>query len=137
MSKEGKYSDILNMPRHESKTHPHMSLYDRAAQFAPFAALTGLDDAMDETARKTDGKIEYGEDYSELLNEKFLILKENFAQKPKVSITYFVPDERKEGGSYRTFLGTISKIDEYGKKFVTDDGTVIPFGNVSEINFQE
>ena len=137
MSKENKYADILNVPRHESKTHPHMSLYDRAAQFAPFAALTGLDDAMDETARRTDGKIEYGEDHSELLNEKFLILKENLAQKPKVEIVYFVPDERKAGGSYRSFVGTVAKIDEYGRKFIADGGTVIPFDDVSEINFQE
>ncbi len=123
-----KYDDIINLPHHRSKTHPHRALIDRAAQFAPFAALTGYGDAIDETARLTDGRPNLDEQQLAELNERLL----KIMAKPNtvVSITYFVPDEKKEGGRYKQAEGTIKKIDEIAKVIVTDRGERIPIENI-------
>ncbi|MCD8005221.1 MAG: hypothetical protein LUE91_06155, partial [Oscillospiraceae bacterium] len=94
------YSDIINLPHHVSATRPHMSMHDRAAQFSPFAALTGYDAAVKETARLTDQRAELDDDMKEKLSERINLLQENLAAAPAVEITYFIPDERKEGGAY-------------------------------------
>ena len=94
------YDDIINLPHHVSTRHPQMSMYDRAAQFSPFAALTGYDDAIQETGRLTEQKIELDEETLEKLDERFQILQEHLGEQPEVRFTYFKPDERKEGGAY-------------------------------------
>lgn len=108
-----RYDDIMDLPHPASRTHPRMSIRNRAAQFAPFAALTGYEAAIRETARITDEKIELDENQREILDEKLLILKEHLKESPEVTITRFKPDERKEGGAYVTESGIIKKIDFY------------------------
>ena len=105
------YSDIIHLPHHVSKTHPQMSMHDRAAQFSPFAALTGYDSAILETARLTEEKITLNEDMQELLDIKFQQLLEHLSEKPLISITFFCPDKRKQGGSYVSASGTVKKLD--------------------------
>ncbi len=107
------YADILHLPHPVSRTHPRMSLYDRAAQFAPFAALAGYDEMVGEEARLTDAKIEPGESDLEVLNQKFRLLAEALGRgtHPRVTITHFVPDPLKAGGSYQTVTERIRRID--------------------------
>lgn len=114
------YADIIDLPHHQSETRPHMSLYDRAAQFAPFAALSGYDDMVVETARLTDSEIELSDSEIELINgviAEIHRLTESGAH-PAVSLTYFIPDQYKQGGSYEPFNGIIKKIDPVGKKLI-------------------
>lgn len=126
-----KYEDIINLPHPVSKKHPRMSLYDRAAQFSPFAALTGHNAAIIETARLTEKKIRQSEDAISILNEKLHIITENPGA--EVTITYFLPDDRKEGGAYVIHTGAVKKIDRYENAVVMTDGTVIPVEDISEI----
>ena len=109
----GPYDDIINLPHHQSKTHPHMSLHDRAAQFAPFAALTGYDDMVRETGRLTEAETDLSEDDREALDRKISMIASALAggQHPSVTVTCFVPDEKKEGGSYKSVSGQVKKID--------------------------
>ena len=108
------YGDIIDKPHWQSPTRPHMSLYDRAAQFAPFAALTGYDDMITEEARLVDNKIELDNTEIEIINQKLEILADSISngEKPEVSITYFVPDLLKNGGKYETVTEVIKKIDK-------------------------
>ena len=126
------YDDIINHKPHVSPTHPPMPRIDRAAQFAPFAALTGYGDAIDETARITDVRPDLDEQQLAELNERLL----QIMAKPDtvVCITYFVPDERKAGGRYEQAEGTIKKIDEIAKGIVTDCGERIPIENIVELS---
>lgn len=128
-----KYDDIINLPNPTSKNHPRMSLYDRAAQFSPFAALTGHDDAIRETARLTDERMEPNEDTLNRLNEQLNVIKNNIGQKEAVSITYFVPDDRKTGGAYVTHSGFVKRIDEYERTIIMTDKTKIPIEYISMI----
>ena len=107
----GKYDDIINMSHHVSKRHPQMSLEARSAQFAPFAALTGYEDAVSETGRLTSDKIELSEDERVILDRKLKIIQDNIAEEPSVFITYFIPDIFKEGGSYVTINCNLKRID--------------------------
>ena len=120
------YEDIINMPRPVSKKRRPMPILNRAAQFAPFAALTGYDDAVEETARLTGSKIELEEYEKEEIGRQLYLIKEDIKNKPEVSITYFVPDELKDGGEYVSFKGCVKKIDELNQVVVTDDGLKIP-----------
>ena len=126
-----KYDDIINLPHHVSKKHPQMSLHDRAAQFSPFAALTGHKAAINETARLTDEKQILSEDVIAKLNEQ--LNKENIGTNPIVTITYFVPDDKKSGGAYISNTGVVKKINEYNHTVVLTDKTVIPIEQISEI----
>lgn len=128
-----KYDDIINLPHHVSKKHPQMSLHDRAAQFSPFAALTGHKAAINETARLTDEKQILSEDVIAKLNEQLNLIKENISSNPIVTITYFVPDDRKSGGAYISNTGVVKKINEYNHTVVLTDKTVIPIEQISEI----
>jgi hypothetical protein len=110
-----------------------MSRIDRAAQFAPFAALTGYGAAVEETARLTEGLTELDETARALLNEKLRMLADFLDSEPQISITYFRPDERKTGGSYVTVSGTIKMVDEYARTVVMTDQTVIPMEHIREI----
>lgn len=110
-----KYDNIINLPHHVSKTRKPMSLYNRAAQFAPFAALTGYDDAIKETARLTEQKIELSDELKNMLNQKIKLIIENIKLQPEVVITYFVHDNKKSGGVYKTISGNVKRIDEVEK----------------------
>ena len=129
----GKYDDIINLPHHTSPRHPRMSMRDRAAQFAPFSALTGYGDTIDETARLTDGKISLTEDAKALLDMKQRLLAERLHTCPEVTVTYFVPDARKSGGSYHTFTGRLKRIDEAEKVLLFLDGKSVKIKDVLSI----
>ena len=130
---KSKYEDIIDLPHHVSYRHPRMSRIDRAAQFAPFEALTGYGAAVEETARLTEGLTELDETARALLNEKLRMLADFLDSEPQISITYFRPDERKTGGSYVTVSGTIKMVDEYARTVVMTDQTVIPMEHIREI----
>ena len=104
------YDDIIHLPRHVSKRHPQMSLYNRAAQFAPFSALTGYGAAIAETARQTSPKIEMMEDDRQFMDRKLSILTTCLEEEPTITITYFQPDGRKDGGQYLTITGVVKAI---------------------------
>ena len=127
----GKYDDIINLPHHESTRHPKMPALDRAVQFLPFAALPGHDAAIRETARYTDNRAELDEIRKKEL--ELQLLRVQLAQKPQVSITYFVPDAKKAGGAYFTITGTIQKIDENQYQVIMENGTVIQVNDIYEI----
>lgn len=130
---ERDYNDIINLPHHVSKKHPQMSLLDRAAQFSPFAALTGHEDAINETARLVDEKIILDEDEKAILDGKLQEIKAHLSEEPKVSVTYFKPDALKQGGSYETVCGGVKKIDEYVGKLVLENGVEIAFDNLVHV----
>ena len=130
------YDDIINLPHHVSTRHPQMSMYDRAAQFSPFAALTGHDAAIKETERLTEDWVELDEDSKELLDEKLQMIREHLDEKPEVTFTYFEPDERKQGGAYRTIAGKVKKIDEYEHRILLEDGTVLIMEHLFSIEFE-
>lgn len=134
LTNKHEYDDIIALPHHVSSTHPPMPVSDRAAQFSPFAALTGYDEAVKETARLTERRIELDEGVRELLNEKLLILHKCRIERPQVTITCFVPDATKEGGVYRDFTGTVKKVDEYRHIVIMHDGPEIPVEDISGID---
>lgn len=128
---EDNYSDIINLPHPEPpQRHQRMSMMARAAQFAPFAALTGHDDAIAETARLTDSQIELDGVLNDELNEAFAQLQERIDSHPEVEVTHFVPDTRKQGGSYRTITGTVKRLDFDTHHLVMTGGIAIPIANV-------
>lgn len=125
-----KYNNIINLPHHQSATRKRMSNYDRAAQFAPFAALTGHDEAIKETARLTDDCFELGEDKLNDLSAKIQFLADKLPEQPEITVTYFLPDERKSGGSYVDKTGVVRLIDEYERKLIFYDGDRIEIDRV-------
>lgn len=134
-----KYDHLINQPRPAS-LRPTMSAVDRAAQFSAFAALVGLDEQMDETARLVDSKIELSEDEIEILNRKFQYLAQRLNEdekRPQVKVCYFVPDERKEGGAYVTKVGTVKRIDEVFFKLLFTDGAEICVSDILDFNITE
>ena len=130
----GKYEDIINLPHHVSTTRPQMSMMDRAAQFSPFAALTGYDAAIKETGRLTDEKIEIDEEALTALNMRYQLLIDALDEEPEVEITYFKPDERKAGGEYVTATGAVIKVDDFERLITMQDGTKIPMDDVLSID---
>lgn len=129
-----KYKDMLHLPHPVSPTHPRMALQDRAAQFSPFAALTGYDDALKETARLTDRFIELDEDRKQEIDRQISYLQQHRGEEITVKITYFVPDVRKDGGAYNTLEGCVQKIDENSRS-LRIQGTEIPVERIYEIDF--
>lgn len=132
--KDSKYAAIINLPHHQSETRPHMSNYDRAAQFSPFAALTGYGDAVSETARLTDTKIELDDYGLDMLNQRLNIIQENIKEKPEVFVTYFIADKKKSGGSYTTISGTVKRIDEFERLVIMKGDRKIPIEDILEIS---
>ena len=128
-----RYNEIINLPHHVSKTRPQMPMSDRAAQFAPFAALTGYDSAIKETGRLTDEKIEMDEEALNILNMKFQILVDSLDDEPEVTFTYFKPDERKAGGAYIEVTGTVKKVDDFERLIVMQNGTKMPMDDILNI----
>ena len=128
------YDDIINLPHHTSTSRPHMSAHDRAAQFSPFAALTGYDAAITETGRLTDKRVELDEYRKADLNERLCKIQDQMDEQPEVSITYFQPDKKKSGGAYITVNGRVKKIDAYERTVVMQDDTKIPIDGIFEID---
>lgn len=121
LKRSNKYNDIINLPHHVSNTHPSMSVYARSAQFAPFAALKGYDDEIKETVRVTNKRIDIDEELKNELNIKLKVIAKSISNKPRISFTYFIPDERKDGGKYTKTTGCVKKIDEYKKMIILED----------------
>ena len=130
---KGKYDDLLYLPHHISLTRPHMATADRAAQFSPFAALTGYEDAVRETARVTEGRIELDESEKALLNEKLRLLAEARGEAGRVAVTYFLPDQKKTGGAYVTAAGRVKKVDGFSRAILLEGGECIPIEDIAEI----
>ena len=130
-----RYDEIINLPHHVSKTRPQMPMSDRAAQFAPFAALTGYESAIKETGRLTDEKIELDEEALTALDRKYQLLMDTLDDAPEVTIIYFQPDERKAGGQYVSATGTVKKVDTFGRRILLQDGTRIPLDSVYDLRF--
>ena len=124
------YEDIINRPHHVSKARPQMSELERAAQFAPFAALTGYDDAITEEGRLTSSKIELDENELERLDRALAYLTEHRSQHPSVTVTYFVPDEKKAGGAYISREGAFKAVDCDRRLIILTDGRAIPIPDV-------
>ena len=132
----GKYDDIIDLPHPTSQNHPRMSLYDRAAQFSPFAALTGHSAAMAETGRLTDRRVELDEYEMARVDAELQRLQELLPGGPTASITYFVPDERKNGGSYQTVTGEVKRIDAVTGVIQMTDRREIPIEDVFSIKIK-
>lgn len=128
-----KYKDIIHLPHKQSTTRPHMAVVDRAAQFAPFAALVGYDDAVKETARLTESRRELSDGALEQLNAKLNYIQEHLDEQPKVSITYFQPDSKKSGGAYLTCTGIVKRVDDYEHTVLMQDGREIFIDDITEI----
>ena len=127
------YSDIYNIPRPDLKYHQRMPIADRAAQFAPFAALTGFSGMIEETGRTTEERIILDDKEKERINRRLSSLANETGSKPEVQITYFIPDKKKTGGSYQTITGNLNKIDLYNKNIIIKDGVKIEFENIINI----
>lgn len=137
------YADIIDRPHWQSPTRPHMSLYDRSAQFAAYKALTGYEDMVAEEARLTDSKIELGEDGLEILNQKLSLIADvtEDGEHPVVTVTYFVPDETKSGGRYERVTDAVKKLDLAAQQLVlmskagiAGRNTAIDIGNILTIH---
>jgi hypothetical protein len=127
------YDDIIHLPHHRSSKHPPMPQADRAAQFSPFAALTGYDAAVKETARLTDQRIELDEDEKAALDETLRALVQRIDQRPQVRLTYFRPDEKKDGGAYVTAAGKLKRVDALTRTLLLEDGRKIPMDSVISV----
>ena len=130
------YDDIINMPYRKSEKYPHMSIYDRAAQFAPFSALTGYSDTIDEEERLTSVRTSLDEYEIELINRELQYAVERIEEKPLATVTYFVPDLRKSGGAYHTVSGRIERIDDNERKVKLVSGMIIPIGEIFALEIE-
>lgn len=129
----GKYDDIMDLPHHVSATRPRMSMTDRAAQFQPFRALTGYEDAVHEAARLTDERIELTEDEQARLDAELQKLADDIAHHPQVTVTYFQPDKKKAGGAYVSVTGQLRKIDDVAGVLILTGGECVPIEDVLEL----
>ena len=125
MAEKFPYEDIVNLPPHISKRHPQPSMMDRAARFAPFAAITGYEEMVLEEARITEERIDLDEGTSSILNEKLNMIQEFIDEEPEVTITYFEPDKKKTGGAYVSITGVVNRIDDYERLVIMTDGKKI------------
>ena len=126
------YDDIIRLPHHVSSTRPRMSAIDRAAQFSPFAALTGYDTSIKESARLTDARIELDDSQKEEIGEKLRLV--TGQPDAEIKITYFLPDTKKTGGKYVLAAGTVKKVDEYERMIIMGDGKQIPIDEVIDVD---
>lgn len=127
------YEDLIHLPHHVSATRPQMSMLDRAAQFSPFSVLTGYDAAIKETGRLTDKKMELDEDTKAALDRKHACLMERIETQPPLSVTYFLPDHRKAGGSYVTVKGNLKRFDPVTRLLILTDGRKIPVDDIADL----
>lgn len=128
------YDDIINLPHHVSTTRPRMAAIDRAAQFSPFAALTGYAAAIKEAARLTDERIELDENMKDALRDRIQIITDRIKEHPEISIIYFQPDEKKDGGAYVTVIGNVKYVDQYERVLIMTGVTEIPFDEIISID---
>lgn len=133
MNTSEKYNDIINLPHHKSKTRKQMSMIDRAAQFSPFAALTGHEDAINETGRIVHEKTDLDENAKSVLNEKLQMISDYINDSPVITVTYYKPDIRKKGGAYVSYTGNVIKIDINRRVLVFSDMSEIIIDDISEI----
>lgn len=129
-----RYDDIINLPHHQSQRRPPMSLHDRAAQFSPFAALTGHSEAIAETARLTAVKPELSEDQAAQLDEALAAVLARLPEPTRIRVVHFVPDARKAGGAYAEKCGEIQKVDTLEKALLFTDGEKILLDNILKIS---
>ena len=127
------YNDIINLPHHVSATRPQMPMMERAAQFSPFAALTGYDAAIKETGRLTEEKIELDEENLKDLSMRFQMLIDHLKDEPEVSFTYFKPDERKTGGAYIEVSGVVKKVDYFERLILMKNGLKLPMDDILNV----
>jgi len=127
------YDDIIDLPHHQSPTRPHMPSGGRAAQFSPFAALTGYNEAVEETARLTDRQAELGEDELAALDGRLRWVRRHLEEQPEITVTFFEPDSRKDGGSYAAHTGAVKKIDEAACRLCFADGKQIDIRRIADI----
>ena len=127
------YGDIIGLPHPVSKKHPPLSMEQKAAQFYPFAALTGYDDAIAETGRYTDKRRELDENQKAAVDEKLRLLGEGGPGGTVTEVLYFVPDARKDGGEYRTVRGRVRKLDPKKRQLVMAEGTRIDIEEIREL----
>ncbi len=127
-----KYRDIINLPHHVSPTRPKMDRVARAAQFSPFSALVGYDDMIDETNRKTDEFFDFGEEDNAELDRKLSIISEKQNERPTIEITYFIADEKKSGGAYKTVTKQVKRVDYVLRKILFCDRTELPLDVISD-----
>lgn len=130
-----RYDDIIDMPHHVSNNRPRMSMSDRAAQFAPFAALKGFGAIITEAGRQTDERIPLGEADLEALNEKVRDVMRRAFQHPLITVTYFVPDSKKAGGTYKVYTGNVRTVSEFDRVIIFEDGTKILLDDTADICF--
>ncbi len=131
-----KYASIINI-KHFEPRHERMSLYARSAQFAPFAALTGYEESVEETGRLTSERIEIEEGLKEIINGELLKIKEVIKEKPVIKVTYFVKDTKKTGGKYVTLENSIKRIDEYKKELVFIDNSKVKIEDVIKLDIKK
>lgn len=131
-----KYASIIDIKHFEPK-HERMSLYARSAQFAPFAALTGYEESVEETGRLTSERIEIEEGLKEIINGELLKIKEAIKEKPVIKVTYFIKDTKKKGGKYVTLENSIKRIDEYKKELVFVDNTKIKIEDIIKLDIKK
>lgn len=134
MNDTSKYNDIIDLPHHVSKTRPQMDMIERAAQFSPFAALTGYDAAVKETARLTDSRVILDEESKTVLDAKLQILFDHIAARPEITVTYFQPDLLKEGGQYISKTGCIRKIQPVERIIVFTDSVALKIDDIVDIS---
>ena len=132
-----RYEDLLDHPHHVSEKHPRMSLRERAAQFSPFAALTGHSAAIQETARLTEEERQLDENRLQELNEQLALLESGLSKQPFIKVRYYLPDEKKEGGSYRHVQGILLRIDRHNRELILDDGIRIPLDHIADIETEK
>lgn len=129
----GPYDDIISLPHPTSPRHPRMSRIDRAAQFSPFAALSGHHAALEETARLTDRRLELSEEEKAALDRKLYILLEHIAEQPEITVSWFRPDDKKDGGRYAASAGKLKRMDAAARVLILTDGTRIPLEDIADI----
>ena len=127
------YEDIVNLPPHISEKYPQPSMMDRAARFAPFAAITGYEEMVLEEARVTEDRMDLDENELAILNEKLNIIIEALPTEPEVRITYFEPDQKKSGGAYKRIVGAVKRIDEYEHLVIMTDGRKIAIDDIANV----
>ena len=131
------YNDIIDLPHHQSARHPHMPIEERAPQFSPFAALAGYEDTIMEAGRQISQEKILAEDQKEELDAILVSIQERAGEHPHISVTYFQPDKKKDGGEYMKKIGRLKQVDRVRHQLVFEDGTVIPAWRISDIILQK
>ena len=133
MNNDYKYNDIINLPHHVSKKHPQLSKASYAAQFSPFAALSGYDGIVLEAARITDERVELGDKENDILNAKLQVIGDHIKEHPEIKVTYFEKDKKKSGGAYLQRNACIKRIDDVERIMYFTDGTNLPIDDITDM----